>query len=296
MKKVLISVSVVILTISIFFSCSSDRLSGYTTDSNGTYYKIHYQGSDQTKVNPSEIVKVNMDFRFGDSIIFTSTSMDEPMIFPMIKPMFKGDLYDALKLMGTGDSITVAIVADSFYLKTANLDKLPELVESGSYLYYDIKLLEHISNSDFQIELAEKQKKQSNLERKLLQSYLVTNEININPTSSGLYIIPIKEGRGSTPNTGDVCKVFLSVKELNGLDLYSNFGEKPIDIEFGSNFDTRGFMEGLGTLKTGEIAQFIVPSWIGFGSTGMEMVAPYTTLVYDVKLEGIVLSDRINKD
>ena len=291
MKKALISIAVIILTTSFFFSCSNDGLSDYTTDSNGTYYKVHYRGSDENKVTASEIVKVNMDFRFGDSTIFTSSSMETPMIFPMIKPMFEGDLYDALKLMGTGDSITVAIVADSFYLRTANLDKLPELVEPGSYLYYDIKLLQHISNAKYQDEITKKRKEEADLERKLLQNYLVTNEININPTTTGLYIIPIKEGRGSTPDSGDICKVYLSVTQLDGVILYNNFGEKAIDIEFGSNFDTRGFMEGLGTLKTGEIAQFIVPSWIGFGSTGMEMVAPFTTLIYDVKLEEIVSSN-----
>lgn len=296
MKNILISISTLLLLVSVIYSCSDDKSSGFATAENGTYYKIHYRGNDTTKAVESEMVTVNLSYRLEDSVIFNSNTLIEPMKFPVIKPMFQGDLYDALTLMGTGDSITVCIVADSFFLKTANLSKLPDYVEAGSNLYYDIKLLRHISNTDFQTEMTKKRQLDGRKEKATLQNYLNTNKITTDPTTSGLYFISIKEGRGQKPDTGSMCQVFLSVKQLNGEELYSNFGDRALDIEYGKSFDTKGFMEGLGMLKPGGLAQFIVPSWIGVGSMGMETVAPFTTLIYDVKLEAIRTLDEVKKD
>jgi len=296
MKKNLLSLTVIILLLVIVSSCSDDKFSGYKTANNGTYYKVHVRGNDTSKATESEIVTVNLAYRIEDSTIFNSTTLGEPMKFPLVKSMFKGDLYDGIKLMGIGDSITVAVIADSFYLKSANLTELPKFVVSGSYLYYDIKLLNHISNAEFQIELANKRLEDERQEKIQLQNYLNSNNIGKNPTSSGLYFISIKEGRGNTPDTGSMCQVYLSVSQLDGEELFSNFGGRALDIEFGGEFDTKGFMEGLGMLKPGGVAQFIVPSWIGVGSTGRDMVAPYTTLIYDVKLEAIRTLAEVKKD
>ncbi len=285
MSKKIISIIVVIATF--LSSCSSDGPKGFDTAENGTLLKVHYRGDDPSKALETEVVTANMSYRLGDSVLFNSNMLDTDMIFPVAKHMFKGDIYDALKLMGTGDSITVAVVADSFYLKTASLSELPEFVVPGSYIYYDIKLLKHVSNDVFQKELAENLKKLKTEEKVLLNEFLMKNEINIKPTASGLYFIPINTGTGNTPDSGNVCQVYLSVKQIDGVELFSNFGGEPLDVIYGSMFDTKGFMEGLGMLKAGGISQFIVPSWIGFGKSGMQMVVPFTTLIYDVKLEAI---------
>ncbi len=296
MKYIFPSTTLIILLAIITFSCSNNKNAGFIKSNNGTHYKVYYQGNDSSKAVESEIVTVNLDYRIGDSVIFNSNTLSKPMKFPIIKPVFKGDLYDALMLMGTGDSITVRVVADSFYLKTANLPKLPNYVVPGSYLYYDVKLLKHISHSDFQNEMIAKYKKQRKRESAVLQSYLVSNKINVDPTKSGLYFIPIKRGNGSTPDTGNMCQVFLSVKQLNGEELFNNFGGRALDIEYGKKFDTKGFMEGLGMLKPGGEAQLIVPSWIGVGNTGRETVAPFTTLIYKVELKAIRTLDEVKKD
>jgi FKBP-type peptidyl-prolyl cis-trans isomerase len=284
-------IPIVIIIAIIFSSCSNDVPSGFTTAENGTLYEVHYRGDDSNKTQENDVVTVKMSYRLGDSVIFNSTILGAPMVFPVVKPMFKGDVYDALKLMGTGDSLTIAVIADSFYLKTANLSELPDFVVPGSYLYYDIKLLKHVSNDVYQRKLVEKLKESEKQEKVILNEFLIKNEINIQPTASGLYFIPIKDGTGNTPDSGNVCQVSLSVKQLDGVELFTNFDGEPLDVIYGSQFDTKGFMEGLGMLKVGEIAQFIVPSWIGFGASGMQMVAPYTTLVYDVKLESVKVNN-----
>ncbi len=298
MKNILFSITVVIAFAAVIFSCSNSKLDSYTESENGTLFKVYYRGNDSVLAIESDIVKVNLSYRIDDSVLFNSADTEEgSMIFPITSPLFKGDLYDALKLMGTGDSISFAVVADSFYLKTAALKKLPESIESGSYVYYDLKMLEHLTPDQWQEEREKIWLEQSKEEKVLLQNYLNDNNIYTDPTSTGLYFISEKKGRGAYPDTGDMCQVHISVKELLSDDLlYTNFGDRPLDVEYGKGFDTEGFREGLGLLQPGGKATLIVPSWIGVGKSGREVVAPYTTLVYEVELLAIRTLEEVNID
>jgi len=298
MKKIILSITVVITFAAVIFSCSNSNLADYKKADNGTLYKVYYRGDDTAKAVESEIVKVKMSYRLGDSVIFnTSDDEDGIMIFPITSPIFDGDLYDAITLMGAGDSISFAVVADSFYLKTAALKKLPEKVDPGSYLFYDIKLLEHLTPEEWQIEVERKRMEESRQEKVKLQNYLNENKIFVDATSTGLFFISQKEGSGPRPDTGDMCQLYISVKELGSDEiLYSNFGERPLDVEYGKGFDTEGFREGLGMLRTGGKAMLLVPSWIGVGTSGREVVDPFTTLVYEVELLAIRSLEEVKKD
>ena len=119
------------LLVLLISSCSSGPFTGFEKSENGVYYKIHYRGGDTTTSHDSDWMMVNMDYRLKDTLLFTSKTMDEDFIFPMIKPMFKGDLYDGIKMMNKGDSMSFAIVADSFFLITANTKKLPDVALTG---------------------------------------------------------------------------------------------------------------------------------------------------------------------
>ena len=284
-------ITVVILLATVIFSCvNSNDPNGFKKSGNGTLYKVHYRGNDTTKITEGEIVTVNIQYRTDDTLIFSSIDSDNPMTFPVIQPTFKGDLYESLTLMGTGDSMSIAVVADSFYLETAKLPSLPEFIKPGSYLYYDIKVIEHLTTQEYQ-------HKKSKEEKVKLQNYINNNDISVEPTESGLYIIQTEKGRGTkTPVPGDMCQIYIEVKELNGNELYSNFGERPLDIEYGKGFDTKGFTEGLGLLHEGETAMFIVPSWLGVGSQGMDGVDAFTTLLYKVKLIAIRTLEEVQAD
>ncbi len=296
MKNILFLITVVFTGATVIFSCSSNKFSDYTTADNGTVYKVHYRGNDTTKAVESEIVTVNLVYRLEDSMLFNSRTLDDAMVFPIIKPMFEGDLYDALTLMGTGDSLTVVVVADSFYYKTAMVTELPSFVKPGSNVYYDVKLLKHISNADFQLEMDSIANEDEKKEKVSLQNYLNDNNITTKPTASGLYFMPLKKGRGNRPDSGNMCQVYMSVKQLDGTELFDNFEGRAVDVEWGKNFDTKGFMEGLGMLRPGGSAKLIVPSWIGVGAMGRETVPPFTTLIYEIKLEAIRSFEEVQED
>jgi FKBP-type peptidyl-prolyl cis-trans isomerase len=237
-----------------------------------------------------------MDYRLEDTILFSSKNMGEPLRFPMIKPMFEGDLYDGLSLMGVGDSMTFAVVADSFFFKTAFLKELPPHVKPGSPLYYDVKLLQVLTEEEHQVEVQKEGDKKLKQEMDVLYQYLEENEIKTEPTASGLYFIELEKGKGKKPVAGDMCSVFLTVKQLDGKELYTNFDGDPLDVEFGKEFDTDGFMEGLGLMREGGKALLIVPSEIGVGPGGKDGVPSFTTITYEVKLDKIKTLEQVKKE
>ncbi|MCF6342541.1 MAG: FKBP-type peptidyl-prolyl cis-trans isomerase [Bacteroidales bacterium] len=274
-----------------------EQFPGFEKADNGVYYKLHYRGADTTdRPQITDWVTINMDYRLEDTLLFTSKGLGEPLRFPMIQPMFEGDLYAGLSLMGVGDSMTFAIVADSFFFKTAFDKQLPPNVKPGSPMYYDVKLLELLSQDEHQLEVQREGDRKLKEEFDLLYNYLKDNKIKTEPTASGLYYISLEKGKGRKPVAGEMCSVFLTVKQLDGKELFSNFGGNPLEIEFGKEFDTRGLMEGLGLMHEGEKAFLIVPSEIGVGPGGKDGVPPFTTITYELKLDKIKSIEEVKRD
>ena len=286
----------VIIVLVLSLSGCIKQFPGFERADNGVYYKIHHQGTDSVKPQITDWVIINMDYRLEDSVMFSSTSLDEPLRFPMIAPMFEGDLYAGLSIMSVGDSMTFAVVADSFFMKTAYLEKLPPNVKPGSPMYYDVKLLELFTQEEHQLEAQMEGDRKLKEEFDLLYEYLKENKIQTQPTTSGLYVINIEKGKGKKPVTGDMCSVFLTVKQLEGKELFTNFEGNPLEIELGKEFDTKGLMEGLALMREGEKATLIVPSEIGVGPTGKDGVPPFTTIIYEVKLDKIKTVEEVKKD
>jgi len=278
-------------------SCSSGKYPGFKEGNNNVYYKVHERSGNPVTVTDSDWLKVNMDYRLADTVLFSSKNLNEDFIFPMIKPMFKGDLYDGVKMMAEGDSMTFAIVADSFFLVTAKMRKLPDFVEPGEPMYFDVKLLKRYTTKEYKQEVENKKAEERHKEAFKLKAYLEKNNITTKPLPSGLIFIPEEEGYGKKPDTGEMCQVYLSVSVLDGALLYSNFNKgDPIDVEYGKGFDTKGFMEGLGMLRVGGKAKLIVPSSIGVGENGMQTVPGFTTIIYEVQLEKIRSVEEVRKE
>lgn len=296
MRKISIQLLIFGILSVLIYSCSGDKFSGYTNGENDVLYKVHYRGNNEQKSNDSDWMKVNMDYRLSDTVLFSSKTLEEEFVFPMIQPMFKGDLYEGIKMMGEGDSMSFAIVADSFFLVTAKMPKLPNYVEAGEPMFFDVKLLERYSNDEYRAMQESKNAEKRQEELINLKAYLENNNITAEALPSGLIFIPVNEGSGKKPAKGEMCRVFLEVKVLEGDLLFTNFEGEPIDVEYGKGFDTEGFMEGLGLLKEGGQAEFIVPSSIGVGNLGKETVPGFTTLVYKVKLDKIRSVEEVKKE
>jgi len=292
MKRNFIPFTLFIASIVLISACSG-KYPGFEQADNGTYYKVHHKGNDSLEPKKGDWVTVLLDYGLKDTTLFKGSTLKEPLNFPMIEPMFEGDLYAGLSLMGKGDSMTFVIVADSFFYITAKEKQLPTGIKPGSPMYYNVKLLDYITSNEH---LAEKEQEKELLRQKeneILTEYIKEQKITETPLESGLYFIPLKKSNGRMADTGEMCQIYIKVSTLGGKLLYDNFNKEPMDVEFGKKFDTQGLMEGIGLLHLGEKARLIVPSSIGVGETGWEGVAPFTTVIYEVQLLQIRSVDEV---
>ena len=124
-------------------------------------------------------------------------------------------------------------------------------------------------------------------ERKEREKFLEENNITVEPTESGLYIVMLDSGYGEYAEMGDTITINYEGYFLDGrlletnveavaldLDLYSPYEiYEPYTFVMGTNRIFEGIEEGLTHMKEGASAQLIIPS---------ELTAPgsYKTLVY----------------
>ena len=271
-----------------FVGCNNSKYPGFKTMDNGVNIKYHTKGEGNKKPVVNSMVTLNMNYGLADTVLFESGSLPEPLVFPVIEPTFQGDLYSALTLLNVGDSVTIAFPADSFFMVMAQMPKSPEFVKPGDVMYFDLKLVDVKTEEETKAEQHAMMLQMKAQEQEVLTKYLADKNITTAPLPSGLYYTETKKGSGPLPKVGDVLKVHFSVSMIEGFPLFSNFDKEPMDIEFGQQFDTKGFDEALGYLRKGTRASLIVPSNIAFDSTGRsQMIPPYSTILYDVELVAI---------
>ncbi len=281
----------------LIISCSRSPYPGFEAAENGVYIKYHERGDATETAILNYIVTLQMKYYLVDTTLFVSSMIQEPLRFPMIEATFEGDLYAALLQMHVGDSATVVVPVDSFYLVTAGIPELPEFIVPGSPMYFDIRLLSIQTEAEALAEEREFLAQMKKEEQLLLTDYVLSLGDKVEKKASGLYIIQEKQGRGRMPNTGDVLRLHFSVATLDGMELFSTFNREPMDIPFGERFDTDGFDEGIGYLQKGGKLKMIVPSNLAFDSVGRgQMVPPYTTLVYEAELLEILSKEAIERE
>lgn len=281
----------------VFVGCNNSKYPGFKKMENGVHLKYHTKGEGDKKPALNSVVTLDMNYGLGDTLLFESSKMPEPLKFPVIEPTFEGDLYAALTLLNVGDSVTVAFPADSFFMVMAGMPQSPEFVKPEATMYFDIKLKAVQTEEEINAEQHAMLEKMKAQEQEVLKSYLAEKQITTAPLASGLYYIETKKGSGVQPKPGDVMKVRFSVSMIEGFPLFSNFDKEPMDIEYGQPFDTKGFDEALTYLRKGTKASLIVPSHLAFDSVGRnQMIPPYSTMLYEVELVDVKDKAEVEKE
>ena len=125
-------------------------------------------------------------------------------------------------------------------------------------------------------------------ELELLQVYLDENNIDAEPTQSGMYYIETLEGTGSLPDFGNTVTVHYEGKFLDGevFDSSTDSGE-PFSFTLGLGQVISGWDEGISYMKNGGKATLIIPSNLAYGADGRGSIPGYSTLIFDVELLSI---------
>jgi len=276
-----------------FMACTSG---GFKKTDSGLRYKFH-TSKDSAKPAEGDVITAQMVYKIvtasgKDSTIFDSRNNPSPFKIPLGKPEYPGDIYEGLALMGSGDSATFVILADSFFTKTART-KLPPFVKPGSDMHFDVKILGVMKKAEYEKEQKAAMDKQmaameemKNKEQIELQDYIAKNNIKATPTESGMYYIEVKRGSGALAEKGKKVTVDYKGMLLNGtvFDASKNH-DKPFEFTIGNNEVIPGWDEGIAKMKKGGKAKFIIPSKLGYGSSGAgATIPPFSPLVFEVEL------------
>jgi len=279
-----------------FSACSKHR--GFKKTADGLYYKFHVKGDDTTTMKTGMVLTLSMKYTVNDSVLFNSNTIPEPFMLPLNEPSYKGDIYAALSMMKPGDSATFITSADSFFLKTIRLPQLPDSTYKGKELFFDIKLISAKTQGQVQQERMAEMEKLKSEEANKLAAYLQDKSITTTPLASGLYFTETKKGNGQKPKQGDIARFHFKVSDLAGKVFFSSFDQgEPMRWEAGKEFDNVGATEALTMMSKGSKANAIVPSSLAFGEQGRgQMVAPYTTLVYEFEMLDFMSKAQFDKE
>lgn len=124
----------------------------------------------------------------------------------------------------------------------------------------------------------------------IIDNFLKNNDIDTEPTESGLYYIEFIEGTGAQPVAGDTVEIFYKGYFLTGGVFVNNLHSDPYRFAVGSGAVIEGLDEGISYMKEGGEAMLVVPSSLAYGSEGNYYlgIAGYTPLAFEIILDKVI--------
>lgn len=119
---------------------------------------------------------------------------------------------------------------------------------------------------------------------------LETAGYNVDTTELGVFYIMNKQGDGPLPQKSDTCFLIYTGFFLNGA-IFDTSADYHQDSIWKFNYLEinliPGFNDGIALLNKGAQADIIVPSKLAYGAKGNLTIAPYTPLVFSMKMRDL---------
>ena len=296
------------LVIGSVFSCSlanaqgkskskSDIPKGFKVSPNNLVYKLVRTTKSTRTAQMSEVLSFRAQYFIKknnqDSLLFDSKVNPGGMVtLQLTAPIYKGDLMEGLAMMHQGDSATFFVPADSFFLKTVQLDHLPPFISVGEKMRFEIGMVEintieemqkkqAVLDSIAQIEM----KTQNEKETQVLLAKMAEKGDNQTPEPSGLIIIQRQKGNGVKPLAGQKVSVHYTGTLLDGTVFDSSVQRnEPIAFTLGQGQVIKGWDEGIAAIEVGGKATLMIPSWLAYGARAMGPIPANSSLIFEVEL------------
>lgn len=301
MKKLVLGLSIVVAIGSV--SCGQQKNSkypGYEEVEKGLYIKYLKENKEGRAVQVGDVLTMNMTYATdSDSVLFDTQEIGQPVQLRADSGRYDGDVLEAFLKMREGDSASIIVSADSFFLKTAGMPQLPDYIDSASSLYFTVGLITTQTIEELQAAQNAKNAEAEAAEGVILQEYLTTNGITTEPNESGLIFIAKEEGTGKQAVAGKNVKVNYEGMLLDGTYFDTSIEEVakandifnpqrpygPLDFVLGQGQVIKGWDEGIAMMKEGGKARLIIPSKIAYGANPRPgIITPFATLIFDVEL------------
>ena len=285
MKRAISKIVLAVLAVACVFNFTScSKYKGFKQDKeSGIYYKFYVLNKDSVQAQTGDAVSLTYQLALKDSILVPSMPIEE-----LVRESFyKGDVYDAIRMMHVGDSATFILDADTFfhYMGGDNPFDTKEL-------YFTFKMTDLMPKAEVEA-LMKAQEEQYNAymeqaraaEETQMTDYIAKNKIKVAPTASGLYFISKKEGKGAQAVAGKKVAVHYVGKLLDGTEFDNSIKRgEPIEFILGQGQVIPGWDEGIAMMKEGGKATLLIPSDLAYGERGNQAIPPCSPLVFDVEL------------
>lgn len=286
MKKSVLLVAMSLLVSATMLSCGEKNpFPGYTPTGSGLYYKQVVAGTGDM-LEMGDVIKLRLAYYLGDSLLFTTENMPEPAYDQVHESVFQGDLYEGFRMMHVGDSMSFMINADSVFLKQFRAPSLPEFIQPGSFLRWEVTVDEALSEAEFQQKKMEEAAAMQKEADDIFAAFLEANGIKAQPQESGLVYVCTKKGKGPKPGYKQTVKVHYTGKLLDGRVFDSSIERgEPIAFQLGVGQVIPGWDEGIALMSKGEKGILYIPSKLAYGPRQAgELITPYSNLMFEVEL------------
>ena len=119
----------------------------------------------------------------------------------------------------------------------------------------------------------------------LIEAYAERRGWDMEVTENGLFYEIFEEFAGSGLSDGMKVKLSYNVSLLDGTLCYSSDNDGAKEFVLGKSMEITGLEQGVGMMKAGEKARFIIPPHLAYGLLGDENRIPARSIiVYEVEL------------
>lgn len=120
------------------------------------------------------------------------------------------------------------------------------------------------------------------IDKKIIEDYLADNNLTAQSTASGLYYIIEKPGGANHPNINSVVVANYKGYLTDGTVFDESKTGSP--VSFALNSVIRGWQEGLQLIGVKGKIKLLVPSSLGYGSSGKGNVPANAVMIFDIEL------------
>ncbi|MDN5329756.1 MAG: peptidylprolyl isomerase [Bacteroidales bacterium] len=257
---------------------------GFNADTTpeGLYFKITRSGTGPTPRKGDRItLKFSVNLLDGTKL-FSSWDKNLPMTIEYGRKFDTEGINIALSKMNKGAVARLIIPSKLAFGEEGR----PGFIPPYSALLYDVEVVDIKTPEDIKKEKELEKEEARKKEQQRIKEYLSKNNIQVQPTSSGLYFIELIKGSGKPPKTNNKVKVNYTGWLLDGTKFDSSYDKgQPFEFILGRGNVIAGWDEAVAMMKPGSKAKVIIPSKLGYGERGAQPnIPPFAPLVFEIEL------------
>ena len=119
------------------------------------------------------------------------------------------------------------------------------------------------------------------LDEQIIQQYIADNNLNAQPTGSGLYYVIDNQGNGASPNLNSSVTVVYVGKLTDGTIFDQS---NPLGATFPLANVIQGWQEGIPLFREGGSGMLLIPSSLGYGSQSVGNIPANSVLIFEISL------------